>query len=134
MQETRVTLYSYSKTVVTLLGSIQAPVQYGLNSKCVLELLVVKGKQPALFGRDWLTKMQLNWSDNFSVTEKARVDKALTCKSYPVTFNRLLRRHEQLFVEKSDGIKGFTAKIKLKQNGNPVYQKGRPVPYSLVSG
>lgn len=65
IQKTKVTLYSYSKTEVPLLGSLQGPVLYGHNPKCMLDLLVVKGKKSALFGRDWLTKLKIDWSDFF---------------------------------------------------------------------
>ena len=36
----------------------------------ILDLIVVQGKRPALFGRDWLNKIRLNWENVFQVTEE----------------------------------------------------------------
>ena len=59
LQNTDVTLRSYSGEKVPILGKISVPVKYSSNDEKVLDLVVVQGKRPALFGRDWLSKIRL---------------------------------------------------------------------------
>ena len=47
--------------------------------------------------------------------------------------NTLLEKKKCLFSNIGSGIKGFTGTLTLKQDVKPVFQKDRPVPYSLVS-
>ena len=56
LQNTDVTLRSYSGEKVSILVKISVPVKYSSNDEKVLDLVVVQGKRPALFGRDWLSK------------------------------------------------------------------------------
>lgn len=61
-----------------------------------LDLFVVPQSGPALFGRDWLEKLQLNWIDI----------KALHLEGTPMTdhttnLNDLLKQHKVVF---ADGI------------------------------
>ena len=51
------------------MGKISVPVRYSSNDKKVLALVVVQGKRPALFGRDWLSQTRLDWKSIFKVTE-----------------------------------------------------------------
>lgn len=60
LQSTDVTLRIYSVEKVPILETIYVPVKYSSNDKKVLDLVVVQGKRPALFGRDWLGKVRLN--------------------------------------------------------------------------
>ena len=69
LQNTDATLRSYSGEKVPILGKISVPVKCSSNDKKVLDLVVVQGKRPALFGRDWLSKIRLDWESIFSVTE-----------------------------------------------------------------
>ena len=48
---------------------ISVPVKYSPNDEKVLDLVVVQDKCPALFGRDWLSKIRLDWESIFKVTE-----------------------------------------------------------------
>ena len=60
LQNTDVTLCSYSGEKVPILGKISVPVKYSSNDKKVLDLVVVQGKRPAFFGRDWEFKIRLD--------------------------------------------------------------------------
>ena len=68
-QNTDVTLRSYSGEKVPILGKISFPVKYSSSDEKVFDLVVVQGKRPALFGRDWLSKIRLHWESIFKVTE-----------------------------------------------------------------
>ena len=134
LQNTDVTLRSYSGEKVPILGKISVPVKYSSNDEKVLDLVVVQGKRPALFGRDWLSKIRLDWESIFSVTEhvgnRYSVPKS---EIFPPELNTLLEKNKDLFSNLGSGIKGFTGTLTLKPDFKPVFQKDRPVPYSLVS-
>ena len=53
--------------MVPVLGSICVPVIYR-NNPYKLDLLVVKGNKPALFGRDWLKHIKIDW-ENICIIE-----------------------------------------------------------------
>ena len=54
------------------MGKISVPVKYSSNDEKALDLVVVQGKRPALFGRDWLSQIRLDWESIFKVTEHVR--------------------------------------------------------------
>ena len=134
LQNTDVSLRSYSGEKVPILGKISVPAKYSSNSEKVLNLVVVQGKRPALFGRDWLSQIRLDWESIFKVTEHVRnryyVPKS---EAFPPELNTLLEKNKCLFSNLGSGIKGFSGTLTLKPDVKPVYQKDRPVPYSLVS-
>ena len=66
LQNTDVTLRSYSGEKIPILGKISVPVKYSSNVEKVLGLVVVQGKRPALFGRNWLSKISLDWESIIS--------------------------------------------------------------------
>ena len=53
-------LRTYTGESMTVAGELEVQVNYGSQSH-KLPLLVVAGKGPSLFGRDWLQHIQLNW-------------------------------------------------------------------------
>ena len=61
-------LQTYSKEPITVVGSTDVQVVYQ-GQTAILPLVVVKGDGPTLLGRNWLTKIKLNW------------DKIITCRA-----------------------------------------------------
>ena len=58
LQQSSTKLQSYSGESISVLGQLQVDVSY--DNQCVeLPLLVVSGKGPNLFGRDWMLQIQL---------------------------------------------------------------------------
>ena len=134
LENTDVTLRSYSGERVPILGKISVPVKYSSNDEKVLDLVVVQGKRPVLFGRDWLSKIRLDWESIFNVTEHVGNRHSIPkSEVFPPELNTLLEKNKCLFSNLGSGIKGFTGTLTLKPNVKPVFQKDRPVPYSLVS-
>jgi hypothetical protein len=134
LQDAGVTLYSYSGEKVPLLGKITVPVKYGPVSTAAkwLDLVVVQGSRPALFGRDWMKEIRLDWEKIFALTDKPpNIPKS---PDFTPEFESLLAENHKLFSQKGSGIKGFKATLHLKPGAKQVFQKARPVPYSLVSG
>ena len=66
-------LTSYSWDSIDVLGNINVPVQYH-GQRDVLPLIVVGGDKPALLGRNWLSRLQLDWGKIFAVENNAQLD------------------------------------------------------------
>ena len=60
LMDTDVVLRTYTGEEVRLEGSLEVKVAHE-GKEFTLPLLVVKGKGPALLGRNWLEKVRLNW-------------------------------------------------------------------------
>ena len=133
LQHAGIILRSYSGEKILVLGKTSAPVKYD-NQEKVLDLIVVEGNLPALFGEDWLSGIKLNWKKTFSVQEEVIKDKFSVPKSetFPAEFNDLLQEHKNLFSSRGSGIKDLIGSLKLKEGAKLVFMKDRPVPYSLV--
>ena len=133
LQHAGIILRSYSGEKILVLGKTSAPVKYD-NQEKVLDLIVVEGNLPALFGQDWLSGIKLNWKKTFRVKEEVIKDKFSVPKSetFSAEFNNLLQEHKNLFSSRGSGIKDLIGSLKLKEGAKLVFMKDRPVPYSLV--
>ena len=78
-----------------------------------LPLLVVKEDGPALIGRNWLTKIRLDWRNIFAISEEQQLD-------------NLLHRYGSAFEDKDLKVKLF-----VKENSNPKFFKAHILPLSL---
>ena len=89
------------------------------NHEEVLDLLVVEGSGPSLLGRDWLSKMQLNWKEIHKVhTKQASLEEILT-------------DHSNLLKDELGTIKGTSAKLHINPDARPRFFRPRSVPYAL---
>ena len=133
LQHAGIILRGYSGEKILVLGKTSAPVKYD-NQEKVLDLIVVEGNLPALFGQDWLSGIKLNWKKTFRVKEEVIKDTFSVPKSetFPAEFNNLLQEHKNLFSSRGSGIKDLIGSLKLKEGAKLVFMKDRPVPYSLV--
>lgn len=108
--------------------------KYSSNGEEVLDLIVAQGKRPALFGKDWLSKLRLVWANIFKVIEDIENKCSVPISGlFSPEFNALLEGTKCLFCSLGSGIRGFTGTLTLEPDVKPVFQKERPVPYSLVS-
>ena len=132
LKDISVTLRSYTDTIVPVLGSICVPVTYKGNPTYNLDVLVVKGKKPALFGRDWLRYFNIDWQNIVcNQVLASEIKKIQVSEGCNVEFKELLKQNDVLFCNDNTGIREFTATLKLKPDVKPVFQKSRPVPYSI---
>ena len=60
LQESSVTLKSYSGHAIPVVGEATVHVQYH-TQEVNLPIIVTKGSGLALIGRDWLSKIKLEW-------------------------------------------------------------------------
>ena len=89
-----------------------------------LSLYVVETKGLALFGRDWLEKITLDW--------KAINTLATNSLGNPSTrLQEILDKYSDVFKEHICLLKTTKAKLDLKENSQPKFCKARQVPYAL---
>ena len=109
-------LKSYTGQLLEIKGQFETEVEAeGATQK--LPVLVVEGTSPALFGRNWLRRLQLNWN------------KILNVKAYlPSDINKVFR---ELFKPGLGKYNGGKVHLDLKEGAQPVFRRARNVPYSV---
>ena len=81
---------------------------------------MVRGKGPSLFGRDWLTKLCLDWTQ--------------LCANhvcYSLSLQGILDKYTSVFSSELGTLKDTTVTISLDPTAQPQFCKGRTVPYAL---
>ena len=110
-------LRGYSGHQLEVAGQATVEVTYE-QQKASLPLVVIAGMQrPALFGRNWLAVIKVNWS----ALHKIQGDK----------LQHILAKHRALFQQGIGTIQGYKADVRLQPNTKPVFKKSRPVAYAL---
>ena len=88
-----------------------------LNQKQALTLLVVEGNGPSLLGRNWLTKIRLDWNSIYHMTSQE--------------VEATAARHPRLFEEGVGKLEGYQAKLHVDKDAKPIFCKAWPVPYAM---
>ena len=97
LQSTDTVLRTYTGEQIPVLGIFNAQVEYA-GIKKELPLLVVKGTQPCLLGRDWLNEIRINWHE---------------VKFVQKDLDNLLQKHSAVFEEGLGEITGVKASIEI---------------------
>ena len=107
LQRTKIRLQTYTSQSIKVLGKCQVKVVYGSQAKD-LDVIVVAGQRPCLFGRNWLKHIVLDWSRiaHVSFAENKRLE--CLCKKY-----------ESVFQEETGTMKNFKASLQLKKDAVP---------------
>ena len=87
------------------------------EQRAKLPLLVVEGEGPSLFGRDWLTKIRLDWGAINTVK----------CR----TLTSVLESYSSVFEPGLGTLQGYKAKIHVDHGARPKYYKAQSVPYAM---
>ncbi|XP_053395598.1 uncharacterized protein K02A2.6-like [Mercenaria mercenaria] len=116
-------LRTYSGEEITQAGTKLVRVKVNDQSK-MLRICVINEKGPALFGRDWLQQIQLDWKNILQVN-------TIDNNKLKSRLKEILDRHRSVFSEGIGKVKGMQASLSLKENTTPKFVKARPVPYSL---
>ena len=112
-------LRDYSHNKIPCLGYCKVNVRYG-DQEHSLRLFVVKGTGSSLFGREWLSKIKLDWHElGIMKVSHDEFDLKKTVKKY-----------ETLFSNKLGLIKNIKADLSIDES-NPVFRKCRPVPFAI---
>lgn len=123
LKETDVALRTYSGEEIKPLGYADVKVEYEDEIHNLPLYVVPKGGR-ALFGRDWLRTIKLNWKE---IKDVNIVDKNNSIQKV----KELSEKYKDVFKEGLGKVKGITAKLTLKENSHPRYLKARTVPFSL---
>ena len=90
-----------------------------------LTLHVVKKQEPALFGRDWLHQIQLDWK------RICAISKEQPTQDTPKKLEKLLDKYSEVFKDEIGTLKSTKAKLTLRKGSKPKFCKVRPVPYAM---
>lgn len=125
LKKTMVLLKTYTGEKIIPLGVMPVMVQYN-NQQCTLDLYIVKKGGPALWGRDWLRKIQLDWRciKNLQFSQPV-------IKSTEMKLNKLLEQAAPVFEDCIGTLKHIKGKIVLTDRATPKFHKARPVPYAI---
>uniref|UniRef100_A0A8C2FFT4 Gypsy retrotransposon integrase-like protein 1 n=2 Tax=Cyprinus carpio TaxID=7962 RepID=A0A8C2FFT4_CYPCA len=114
--ESSIKLRTYTGEIIPVMGAVKVNIAYG-SQTAEARLLVVKGTGPSLLGRDWLSKIQLNWGD-------IRLIKGLGAKD-------VIARYQDVFKDELGTLRGTTVKLCVEPNAVPRFCKPRSVPYAM---
>ena len=110
-------LCTHTGEALSVKGTVVVTVQYG-SQIAELELIVVAGEGPALFGRDWLQRIKLDWE---------RLSVIRTTES----LEAVLAKHPEVFKEDMGVVEGAPAKINIDPTAQPKFCRARMLPYAL---
>ena len=104
-----------------VVGETSVDVCYNKQVK-TLKLYVVDPEGPSLFGRDWLQHIRLDWKTIGLTT--AEINESCV--------NPVLERYSDVFsTELGTIIKDVKAKLEVKPDVIPLFNRPRPVPFSM---
>ncbi|KAL6460959.1 hypothetical protein MHYP_G00309250 [Metynnis hypsauchen] len=118
-------LKTYTGERIRPVGVVPVNVKYQ-NQHSMLNLYVVKSHGPTLFGRDWLTQIQLDWRSIYSICTIPSTE-----VSTETELKRVLQSAADVFQDGIGTLKHIKGKIVLNENVSPKFHKARPVPYSI---
>ena len=113
-------LRTYTGQNLKVMGELRVQVGYGKQIK-QLEMIVVHGGGPSLFGRNWLQEISLDWKEINLVYFHSSVDARLID-----TLSKV-----KVFNDELGTVKGITGTLKIKSGAKPKFYKPRSVPYAL---
>ena len=109
-------LHTYSGEQLPVVGQAEIRVQYG-EQELRLPLIVVGGKGPSLFGRDWLARIQLDWKKFHTIQGS--------------TLTSVLDQHAHVFQEGLGTLKGYEGQLHVNLEAMPKFCQARTVPYAM---
>ena len=133
MKSTNVVLSTYTGETVRPLGEAHVKVEY-MGSQHTLPLLIVHEGTGALFGRNWLTDVKLDWKNLPGLNHVG----PLPCRpsTHPETLGNqtlasVLEKYSELFQPQLGCYTGDP--VVLNESKEAKFHKARPVPYALQS-
>ena len=125
MRRPKVQLRTYSGESLTLVGETDVKVRYG-QQVASLPLIIVKGKSPNLFDRNWMQNLKLKWEDIFHLHTTG----ITSHEEGRIQHKELITKYQEVFKEKMGLLEGATASIAVRADTAPLVFKTRPVPYA----
>ena len=109
-------LQTYSKEPIAVVGSTDVQVSYE-GQTAQLPLVVVKGAGHTLMGRNWLSRIRLNWSKIHHTSSPG--------------LSELLNKYDEIFKEGLGTFRDYEAKLEVSPEATPRFCKARTLPYSM---
>ena len=116
VQPSHASLRTYSGEVIPVVGQLTVDVLHN-TQHASLPLVVVEGEGPTLLGRNWLSRIRLDWKTIGSVGRK--------------TLSTVLENNRGVFEEGLGTLQGYEAQISVDPDVPPRFCKARSVPYAL---
>ena len=122
MKKSTMMLRTYTGENMDVRGEIEFDVWYGDQRKS-LPLVIVAGNGLTLLGRNWLHHIRLDWKElNAATVHHSSAD----------TLESIRKRYEStVFGEGLGHITPFKAKLQMKPDSQPKFQKPRPVSFAI---
>ena len=121
----QVQLRTYSGESLTLVGETDVKVRYG-QQVAFLPLIIVKGKGPNLFSRNWMQTLKLKWEEIFHLHINGRTSHV----KGRIQHKELITKYQEVFKEEMGLLEGATASIAVRADTAPRFFKPRHVPYA----
>ena len=118
LHPSQVVLRTYTAEKVAVVGILPVHVAYE-GQEHDLPLVIVQGKGPALFEREWLAKIRLSWP---SIAFHTVVGKRL---------EEVLQQFQEVFREELGTARTPSVHLKLKQDSQPKFVPARSVPFAI---
>ena len=126
LEHTSAEFEGYFGAVREAQGKISVNVHYE-DHDYVLPMYVLDSSGPALFGRNWLKHVRLNWKEVLKSYNP--VNKVEAKPGTPL--QAVLDKHKPVFGKDLGLLKGNKAKLNIDPHANPKFMKARPEPYAL---
>ena len=125
LKPSRVSLYQYDKSPLTIAGESQATVR--INSRVISAVFVVVDvqKQFPLLGRDWMALL------NFDLISLMTQATAIHQTTADVVKNDLMEEFAEVFQNELGVLRGIEATVAVNESAAPRFHKARPVPFAL---
>ena len=120
--------HAYTGTPLDIAGQVLVDVEHN-GQQLTLPLLIVREVKyaPPLLGRAWMAKIRFDWKNLSSPSN----NQFTVERDNDERIQRLKERYAEIFKPELGTVNCVTAKLHLKDNVKPVFQKARPVPYAL---
>lgn len=129
LQSTSVVLSTYTGEKVHPLGEAMVKVEYK-GVKYSLPLLITADGSCALFGRNWLFEIPLDWTESVRYIHPMDNSIAVHSNIQFTNVDQVVNHFSGLF---EDRVGCFTGPpVKLEVTKEPSFHKARPVPYALM--
>ena len=115
LEESQIKLRTYTGEALDIIGQANVQVTYQ-DQIANLRLLIIKGKGPSLFGRNWLRNIKLNWG---------------SIKKIRSGLDNVLAKHKSVFNDELGTMQGTKAKLFVKPHSKPKFFKPCSVPPAL---
>ena len=103
---------------IKVYGECRVTVKYLDSVYHNMPLIVAESKGPALLGRNWLAKIQVDWKFIKSLRGNKPIDS-------------LIQKYSCLFDGQLGKVRDISVKLELKDGANPRFFKPRSVPYAV---